>query len=229
MRLRVQRADLAPLNMRAPTRDTMQIAMKPRLRIVKNTLLAFATPIQKMRFENTGSFNHEVATRVLEMRDTKPSKHYSNVGGWHSDSNFLRELGEPYGSQLAGMFMQGVSAALDSLVEISEVPAIQPLIESWANVNERGDSNGLHIHPGNPWSGVYYVATEQNARGEIYFIDPRVASLMSIHPLNPFNATNPITIEPEVGMMVVFPSFLYHGVHAYMGSTPRISIAFNLM
>ena len=151
------------------------------------------------------------------------------VGGWHSDSNFLRDLGEPYGSRLADMFMQGVGAAVATLVEVGEVPDERPLIESWANVNERGDSNALHIHPGNPWSGVYYVATEKDARGEIYFCDPRVEALMSLHPLNPFNATNPVTLVPEAGLLVVFPSFLYHGVHPYQGSTPRISIAFNLM
>jgi uncharacterized protein (TIGR02466 family) len=208
---------------------TMQISMKPRMQVVKNTLLAFATPIQQVRFDDLADFNAEVARRVLAMRENTTGEHYSNLGGWHSDSNFLRDLGEPYASQLAGMFMQGVAAALDALVEIGEVPAMQPLIESWANVNERGDSNSLHIHPGNPWSGVYYVATEQNARGEIYFVDPRVASLMSIHPLNPFNATNPIVIAPEAGTLLVFPSFLYHGVHPYQGATPRISVAFNLM
>jgi uncharacterized protein (TIGR02466 family) len=207
----------------------MRIAMKPRMSSIKNTLLAFSTPIHQMRFENKVEFNAEVARRVLAMRGRTPGQQYSNEGGWHSDSDFLQNLGEPYASELAGMFMQGVSAALDALVEIGEVPPMQPLVECWANVNQRGDSNRLHIHPGNPWSGVYYVATEPNARGEIYFIDPRVASLMSIHPLNPFNATNPITLVPEASMLLVFPSFLYHGVHPYQGDSPRISIAFNLM
>jgi uncharacterized protein (TIGR02466 family) len=207
----------------------MQIAMKPRLRIVENTLMAFSTPIHQVRFENSDEFNAELSRRVLAMRATVTSQQFSNVGGWHSDSNFLQNLGEPYASQLARMFLQGVRSALESLVELGDIPPHTPLIECWANVNERGDSNRQHIHPGNPWSGVYYVATEPGARGEIYFVDPRVASLMSIHPFNPFNATNPITVVPESSMLLVFPSFLYHGVHAYEGDSPRISIAFNLM
>jgi uncharacterized protein (TIGR02466 family) len=207
----------------------MPFSMKPRIHSVQNTLLAFPTPIQQMRFENMAEFNAEVTRRVLAMRETTAGERHSNLGGWQSDSSFLSNLGEPYASQLAGMFLQGVAAALGALVEIGEMPATQPMVESWANVNERNDSNVPHIHPGNPWSGVYYVATEPNACGEIYFVDPRVASLMSIHPTNPFNITNPLVIAPEAGTMLVFPSFLYHGVHPYQGDSPRISVAFNLM
>ena len=35
-------------------------------------------------------------------------------------------------------------------------------------------------------------------------------------------------IAPTPGLLLVFPSFVYHGVHPYRGSKPRISIAFNL-
>ena len=206
----------------------MQIKMNPRLTVVKNTLLAFSTPIHQMRFDNVVEFNAEIARRVLAMRDSIPSVQYSNVGGWQSDSDFLTNLGEPYGSRLAAMFLQGVRATLDALVEVVDPLPAKSSVECWANVNQRGDSNSLHIHPGNPWSGVYYVATEPDARGEIYFNDPRIAPLMSQHPLNPFHATNPITLRPEAGVLFVFPSFLYHGVHPYQGSSPRISIAFNL-
>ncbi len=51
---------------------------------------------------------------------------------------------------------------------------------------------------------------------------------MSTHPLNPFGTTNLLRLAPTPGMMVVFPSFLYHGVLSYHGDAPRISIAFNL-
>ncbi len=206
----------------------MQIAMKPRMTVVKNTLMAFSTPIQQMQFENTGEFNAEIARRVLAMRERLPSERYSNMGGWHSDSHFLQNLGEPYANQLVNMFMQGVHATLDALVDMGPVE-LETVVEAWANVNLRGDSNVLHIHPGSPWSGVYYVATEPNARGDIYFMDPRPAALMSLHPLNPFNVMSPVVLPPVEGTMLVFPSFMYHGVRPYQGDAPRISIAFNLM
>ena len=91
----------------------MQIAMKPRMTVVKNTLMAFSTPIQQMKFENTGEFNAEIARRVVVNARRLPRRD-SNMGGWHSDSHFLQNLGEPYANQLVNMFMQGVHATLDA-------------------------------------------------------------------------------------------------------------------
>ena len=36
------------------------------------------------------------------------------------------------------------------------------------------------------------------------------------------------TIRPRTGMLVVFPGYLQHYVHAYRGTRPRIAIACNL-
>ena len=202
--------------------------MKPRLINVKGTVMAFATPIQLMRYENHGEFNSELTARILAERARSQGRQLSNVGGWQSDGQILRVLGEP-GGKLGQMFFENVMAAVESQVEILQPVNKQFGIDAWANVNERGNGNAPHIHPGSPWSGVYYVATEMNVGGQIVFTDPRTEALMSEHPLNPFNATNAITIAPQPGMMIVFPSFIYHSVLEYQGNSPRISIAFNLM
>jgi len=36
------------------------------------------------------------------------------------------------------------------------------------------------------------------------------------------------TYKPKAGMMVIFPSWLWHGVEPNMNDKPRISIAFNI-
>ena len=206
----------------------MKITMKARLTTVKSTLLAFATPIHQVRYDGLGEFNAEVGRRILALREQSPGQQNSNQGGWQSEKDLLSKLGEPYGTQLARMFVENVRAAMESVVELTE-PAQEKLsMDAWANVNLRGNSHALHIHPGCPWSGSYYVAAEPNSAGEIYFIDPRTSALMNNHPLNPFNATNHISIAPAPGMMLVFPSFVFHGVRPYEGTAPRISIAFNL-
>jgi len=56
-----------------------------------------------------------------------------------------------------------------------------------------------------------------DAGGELRFTDPRTAALMLTHPLNPFHATNNVRLRPQSGMVVVFPSFLYHAVDVYRG------------
>ena len=206
----------------------MKPTAKARLTSVKNAPLAFPTPIQVARYDGLADFNAELAKRILDLRQSAPGEVHSNVGGWHSDNQLLSRLGEPLGTKLAQMFVDNVLAAISSVAEMTEPPPPQFQMDAWAIVNERGHYNVPHIHPGCPWSGVYYVATQPGAGGEIVFTDPRTAALMSGHSLNPFKTLDNITIAPTPGMMLVFPAFLYHSVRAYDGEQPRVSVAFNL-
>jgi uncharacterized protein (TIGR02466 family) len=207
----------------------MQVSLKPRPIGINETMLAFATPVYAKRHDDLGPMNDALAAFVLEDRQRNPGEMASNRGGWHSSRDLLQRLGDPHARRLGQMFFEGIKAAITTLVEGVEFGG-QAGIECWANVNERGDWNEAHIHPNCPWSGVYYVATDTSAEagGELRFTDPRAQALMLAHPLNPFHATNNLRIRPQPGMMVVFPSFLYHAVEIYNGAGPRISIAMNL-
>jgi hypothetical protein len=35
-------------------------------------------------------------------------------------------------------------------------------------------------------------------------------------------------VRPQAGLIVIFPSWLYHWVHPYAGHTPRIAVSFNV-
>jgi uncharacterized protein (TIGR02466 family) len=207
--------------------------MKPRVSTLNHTLLAYATPIRQTRYPNLDDFNRELTARILHLRQQSPAgEKRSNIGGWHSDNKLLQKLGEPYAARLGSMFMENVRAALDTIAEPSEPLPTNITLEAWANISNHGDSNTPHIHGGCPWSGVYYVTagdTNAAASGTLAFTDPRTAALMVVHPYNPFKGSNRITLIPEPGMMIVFPSFLYHSVDPYLGQSPRISIAFNLL
>jgi uncharacterized protein (TIGR02466 family) len=205
--------------------------MRPRILEINQTILAYPTPIRRHLHADVGEFNRDLAARILALRDRSPGKRLSNVGGWHSDNQLLQTLGEPYAGRLGRMFMEDVREAFGVVAELTEPLPATVSIEAWANVNSRGDTNVPHIHGGCPWSGVYYVAgdTGPAAGGGLVFTDPRTAALMVVHPYNPFKGANHITLAAEPGVMVVFPSFLYHGVEPYQGDSPRISIAFNLL
>jgi len=204
--------------------------MKPKFINVQNTLLAFPTPIRQHMYPNAEPLNAELSRRIIEMREQSPGIRKSNVGGWHSDDQLLQSLGEPYGTQLGKMFLENIKAAMSTIAEGIEGLPSKVNMHAWANVNRRGDSNVAHIHPGFTWSGVYYVATDTSpdAGGELVFADPRTAALMVAHPFNPFPDANNVTVNPRPGMLLVFPSFLYHSVRVYNSDSVRISIAFNL-
>jgi uncharacterized protein (TIGR02466 family) len=205
--------------------------MRPRFTEINETILAYPTPIRRHRYPNLQEFNRELTDRILALRDRSPGKKISNIGGWHSDSQLLQTLGEPYAGQLGRMFMENVREAFSVVAEAADPLPDTVSIEAWANVSQRGDSNVAHIHGGCPWSGVYYVASDSGPgiRGNLVFTDPRTAALMVVHPYNPFKGANSISLAPEPGLMVVFPSFLYHSVEPYQGDGPRISIALNLL
>ena len=57
------------------------------------------------------------------------------------------------------------------------------------------------------------------------FLDPRAGVEMVTAPGDPYG--EPIRIRPETGLMVIFPSWLYHWVHPYAGEASRIAISFN--
>jgi uncharacterized protein (TIGR02466 family) len=202
--------------------------MKPKLKSDGDTLLAFPTPIHQARYNGVGELNAEVAKRILALRTKSAGVQKSNIGGWHSEATLLQDLGEPYGSQLGRMFVESVRALLGNLFEGMEALPTRVNVDAWAIVNEAGHSNQPHIHAGCAWSGVYYVAVEPGMGGEIYFQDPRTEAVMCPHPYNLLGTAALVTLAPSPGLMLVFPSFVYHGVHPYRGPQPRISIAFNL-
>jgi uncharacterized protein (TIGR02466 family) len=104
-------------------------------------------------------------------------------------------------------------------------------IYGWGNVSRLGNYHSLHNHPASSWSGVYYVdsgeppTAQHPYSGNIDLLDPRPFTEMVYVPGEPYGQK--FSIRPESGMMIIFPGFLYHFVHPYMGAGERISIAFN--
>jgi hypothetical protein len=67
--------------------------------------------------------------------------------------------------------------------------------------------------PGQPLSGI------------LEFLDPRAGVDAVTAPGDPYG--EPFRLRPQAGLLVIFPSWLYHWVHPYTGQTPRMAISFN--
>jgi hypothetical protein len=103
-------------------------------------------------------------------------------------------------------------------------------ITAWATVCRAGAYHAPHSHPDSAWSGVYYVDggaenPDQPLSGMLEFLDPRAGAEAVSAPGDPYG--EPFRVRPQAGLLVVFPSWLYHWVHPYAGETPRIAISFN--
>jgi uncharacterized protein (TIGR02466 family) len=99
----------------------------------------------------------------------------------------------------------------------------------WINVMNKGAVHTPHLHPHSVVSGTYYVTVPPGS-GAIRFEDPRLAMLMAAPPKKKnANAENRtfVDVTPKAGMLLLWESWLRHGVAANAGKTPRISISFN--
>ena len=111
-------------------------------------------------------------------------------------------------------------------------------LQGWANVNRQGDYHSLHNHPHSYLSGTYYVATPQQQPGAdqrndlnpgaISFFDPRAQANMNA--ISQDGQIDPeYRVQPQAGMILLWPSFLHHFVHPNMATQPRISVSFNVV
>jgi len=99
----------------------------------------------------------------------------------------------------------------------------------WVNVMQKGAIHAPHIHPHSVISGTYYVAVPPKS-GAIRFEDPRLAMLMAAPPKKP--AARPenrsfVDVQPKAGTLLLWESWLRHGVEVNGARGNRISVSFN--
>jgi uncharacterized protein (TIGR02466 family) len=191
----------------------------------------FGTPLLIARIGEP-DLNARLEQSILNRRDTQPSYKRHNRGGWQSDMRFLS-----WGGADAVTLAQHVAHLADTATRSARPGGDGRQnwsIQAWANVNEAGAVNLPHGHTGTYgcyWSAVYYVRCMADAGGEIVFYDPRGA-VVSMHARHLyFRGAGPereAKVKPEAGMLLLFPSWLFHAVNPYHGDEPRISVAMNL-
>ena len=117
-----------------------------------------------------------------------------------------------------------------------QTPRFEMAMDMWANISPKGASNQSHAHPGALWSAVYYVDDGgDSVGGQLVLQDPRFPMNRAYVPDLVFvdgegkKEESQFRIAPSPGKLVVFPSWLIHGVKPHQGNAERISIAMNVM
>ncbi len=163
----------------------------------------------------------------------------SNIGGWHSNTQMLDWGGEA----ARALVYKAMTMADEQTVDVQspEDSRFGWIPELWANVSGKGNANQYHFHPGSFWSAVAYIDdgyegnTDPGLGGELQLLDPRMPMIRMTAPdLRLLDADgqpqqSEISIRPESGMIVLFPSWLQHAVRPFQGEGTRISIAINLI
>ncbi len=191
---------------------------------------AFPTLIGRLQLPDAEAMNRDLQALILAEEAKYSSLGRSNIGGWHSRPDFLGRR-DPAVSGLTTWLNWG----LRQMIEASSGSNTfhDPLsVFGWVTLCRAGAYHAPHSHPDSAWSGVYYVdagnpSPEQPLSGVLEFLDPRAGADAVTAPGDPYG--DPFRVWPQSGLLVIFPSWLYHWVHPYTGQTPRIAISFNAM
>jgi len=188
--------------------------------------LTFSTPIWTSIIPSYEEVNDRMHKYIKSLQSENPdgiSK--SNLLGWHSP-DFDLEKEEPR------YFINSISNSLNTVFNDmgwNLKDQKTKITSMWSIINKRDASNARHIHSNNYISSAYYVKAPQNC-GDIVFHDPRSVTTFR-HPLisKPNNLnTNVFTVQPKEGLLVLFPSYLYHSVDLNRTDEERIVISFNI-
>ncbi|MFY9204386.1 MAG: TIGR02466 family protein, partial [Yoonia sp.] len=99
----------------------------------------------------------------------------------------------------------------------------------WINILPEGGIHTSHIHPHSVISGTTYVAMPEDTSA-IKFEDPRSAMMMAA-PTRLKDAREEmrqfIYVQPNVGDVLLWESWLRHEVPMNMAEDDRISVSFN--
>jgi len=168
---------------------------------------------------------NELTNFCLEVKEKDTGRVFTNSGGWQSNNlNVKPDILE--------------QAIIDNVKKLQKEYCLkdeaQSVIESmWININEKGDSNSKHIHPGCIFSGVFYVQCDEENPAKIVFYNPAY-DLIQYDWKNPlyknYNENNSSIwyFNPKPNGLMLFPSWLQHSVENNPSIKTRISISFNI-
>ncbi|WP_370977866.1 TIGR02466 family protein [Agaribacterium sp. ZY112] len=189
----------------------------------------FAIPIYDVVLDGFKTYQSELRAYFLSLA-AKGDKGLtrSNLGGWHSDDQLhLSENSEV--RWLMQNIMRISTACIRDFEKKPDQPAEPLMTNAWVNVNQAQDWNVPHTHIPSDWSGVAYIDVGDSASeigeatkaGDIMFFNPLPMGQAQKRPAT-------VNYTPQVGQLILFPSYLMHMVAPHQSSDPRISVAFNI-
>jgi uncharacterized protein (TIGR02466 family) len=97
---------------------------------------------------------------------------------------------------------------------------------SWVNVQRQGSELSFHTHPSSMISGALYLKTDERS-SKVAFANPNpYLEMTEVLNLTAYTYKL-VTIQPETGSLLLFPSWLRHGSLGKNMSPERIVLSFN--
>ena len=198
------------------------------------TKLLFSTPLYHASLADSGNFDMgelEKSCWSIAQDDEAGQKwcDENNYPGYTSYAS-LTDLTwrSPFFEELKNLLDLHVKTFVEELDFDLEGRNLK-LEDLWINILPEGGNHSAHIHPNSVISGTTYISMPSGSSA-IKFEDPRHSMMMAAPSrikdakeyLKPF-----IYVNPSVGDVLLWESWLRHEVPANNSSEERISISFN--
>ena len=186
----------------------------------------FPTPVYIKEIPNAGELNFYLEKNILQWNKKDPKGvNKTNVNGWHSQTDMnKREEYNPLTKQLFNM-----QEEIFEKEYLTEKPVLGNM---WANINYPGGYNRPHLHPNSLFSGVYWIKAPEKS-GNLMLYEPRQGAQCTMPNRKkgkvPPELWREVHYTPKAGMIIMFPSWLWHEVQPNNSNDIRISVSFNFL
>ncbi len=195
--------------------------------------MIFGTPFVSYQWPESDDLNAELEEFILraEAADEHGRGIRSNAGGWQSRGNIMSAPDNCIQRLKKRVEELVLNVTGEIILKEGSERSFTLISDGWANVCRPGNYNVVHTHPNAMWSLVYYVSSGKP--------DPSIPYSGMLELLDPRESANYIQIQNTVldartfienipGRMIMFPSWVKHMVHPFIGEGVRISVATNV-
>ncbi len=184
----------------------------------------WATPIWYFYIPETQIDLNLIKKECYKEKLNNKGRVISNINGWQSEDISIDKK-RPHISNLLEKIALIIPAILKDLGVCKELH----LTNAWININPKNSSNKVHIHAKSMLSGVYYVSANKDSGDIVFYNDDKLNMIYSMFvDTNNKNTCSSIKYKPETNKIILFPSWIPHGVDINNSKEDRISIAFNI-
>jgi uncharacterized protein (TIGR02466 family) len=186
----------------------------------------FSTPVWATSLDSISDQDlKEIRKYCLDTVRIDPSVQYSNQGGYHSPAYSVEQLAD---TPLSTILKPILDHCNECMINLGSEKKLR-LSSIWFHVNGPDHYNDTHAH-GGVLSGTFYVYVPDN-EASIFFsraLDMTNYFYGSIGCSNINGITaSEFDFKPSERALVIFPSWLPHGVRPNRSNLERISISFN--
>jgi len=144
--------------------------------------------------------NQSILDSIYDYKRLYPKSRSSSIYAWHTD----------YDMYINNDRINQLLTTIENKVNIicNKVNHYTKIVESWAAIYNKDDFTVWHNHSVTTYSTVYYARADHDASKIVF--------------------EGGLELQPQTGMLVVFPGYLNHMVPRSISDNPRIIVASNL-